>query len=49
MEHLWDSPYIGDARAYGAHILNLRQKIERHPAADAIVTVRQVGYNLTGD
>ena len=48
MEHLWDSAYIGDARACDAHVSNLRQKIERDPAHPTrIVTVRQVGYKLT--
>jgi len=47
MEHLWDSPYIGDTRACDAHISNLRQKIERDGARPArIVTLRQVGYKL---
>ncbi len=48
MEHLWQSPYVGDARACDAHIANLRAKIERtrsHP--ERIVTVRGIGYKLT--
>jgi two-component system, OmpR family, response regulator len=50
MEHLWQSPYVGDARACDAHIANLRRKIERttsHP--ERIVTVRGIGYKLAGD
>lgn len=47
MEHLWDSPYIGDERACDVHVSKLRRKIERDPAnPERIVTVRQVGYKL---
>jgi two-component system response regulator RegX3 len=50
MEHLWRSPYVGDARACDAHVANLRRKIEAdaaHPTR--IVTVREVGYKLAGE
>jgi two-component system response regulator RegX3 len=47
MEHLWQSPYIGDERACDVHISKLRQKLERAPAQpERIVTVRGVGYKL---
>jgi two-component system response regulator RegX3 len=47
MEHLWQSPYVGDERASDVHISNLRRKIERDPAhPERIVTVRGVGYKL---
>ena len=47
MEHLWNSPYVGDARACDAHISNLRRKIERLPGRpERIVTVRGTGYKL---
>ena len=47
MEHLWQTPYVGDARACDVHIANLRRKIERDPAnPERIVTVRSVGYKL---
>jgi two-component system response regulator RegX3 len=47
MEHLWRTPYIGDARACDTHISNLRRKIERDPAHPSrIVTVREVGYRM---
>ena len=47
MEHLWHTPYVGDARACDAHISNLRRKVERDPAhPERIVTVREVGYKL---
>jgi two-component system response regulator RegX3 len=47
MEHLWQTPYVGDTRACDAHISNLRRKIERDPAhPDRIVTVRETGYKL---
>ena len=47
MEHLWQSPYVGDARACDAHISNLRKKIEADPAHPRrVVTVREAGYKL---
>ena len=48
MEHLWDSTYVGDARACDVHIANLRRKIESDPAhPERIVTVREAGYRLS--
>ncbi len=47
MEHLWQTPHVGDPRASDVHISNLRRKIERDPNHPArIVTVRQVGYKF---
>ena len=47
MEHLWQSPYVGDERACDVHVSNLRRKLERDPARpERIVTVRGVGYKL---
>jgi two-component system, OmpR family, response regulator RegX3 len=47
MEHLWETQYVGDARACDVHISNLRRKIERDPAhPHRIVTVREFGYKL---
>ena len=47
MEHLWQSPYVGDARACDAHIANLRRKVERTSTRpERIVTVRGIGYKL---
>jgi two-component system response regulator RegX3 len=47
MEHLWDSTYVGDARAADVHIANLRRKVERDPAHPSrILTVREAGYRL---
>jgi two-component system, OmpR family, response regulator RegX3 len=47
MEHLWETQYVGDARACDVHVSNLRRKIERDPThPDRIVTVREVGYKL---
>jgi two-component system response regulator RegX3 len=47
MEHLWETPYIGDQRACDVHVSNLRRKIERDPAhPERIVTVREIGYKL---
>ncbi len=50
MEHLWDSTYVGDARACDVHIANLRRKIEPDPSHPTrIVTVREAGYRLATD
>ena len=47
MERLWESPFVGDARACDAHISNLRRKLERDPSRpERIVTVREAGYKL---
>jgi two-component system, OmpR family, response regulator RegX3 len=47
MEQLWETPYVGDARACDVHVSNLRRKIERDPVHPArIVTVRELGYKL---
>ena len=47
MEHLWESPYVGDERACDVHISKLRRKIERDPGhPERIVTVREIGYKL---
>ena len=47
MEHLWQTPYVGDTRACDAHVSTLRRKVERDPAhPQRIVTVREVGYKL---
>ena len=47
MQRLWDSTYIGDARAADVHIANLRRKIESDPQNPIrLVTVRGAGYAL---
>jgi two-component system response regulator RegX3 len=47
MEHLWESPYVGDTRACDVHVSNLRRKLERDPAhPERIVTVRGIGYKI---
>ena len=47
MEHLWATPYVGNARACDVHISNLRRKLERDPAnPERLVTVRDLGYKL---
>ncbi len=47
MQRLWDSTYVGDARAADVHVANLRQKIEADPAYPVrLVTVRGAGYAL---
>lgn len=47
MQHLWESPFVGDEHAADVHISNLRRKLERDPANPRrIVTVRGFGYKL---
>ena len=47
MEHLWQSPYIGDERAADIHISNLRRKLENDPRnPQRLLTVRGAGYTL---
>jgi DNA-binding response OmpR family regulator len=47
MEHLWKTPFFGDARAADTHVSNIRRKIERDPAYPTrLLTVRGVGYKL---
>jgi two-component system response regulator RegX3 len=47
MEHLWDAPFVGTARAADVHVSNLRRKLERDAARpQRIVTVREAGYKL---
>lgn len=47
MEHLWETPFVGNTRACDVHISQLRRKIERDPShPERIVTVREVGYKL---
>lgn len=47
MEQLWDSSFVGDARAADVHVSNLRKKLERDPSHPArILTVREVGYRF---
>jgi two-component system response regulator RegX3 len=47
MENLWDTIYVGDARAADVHISSLRRKVERDPQRpERIVTVRGIGYKL---
>ena len=47
MEHLWRTPFVGDARAADTHVANIRRKIERDPARPTrLLTVRGIGYKL---
>jgi two-component system response regulator RegX3 len=47
MQHLWESEYIGDARAADLHVSNIRRKLERDAEnPERLVTVRGVGYKL---
>ncbi len=48
MEHLWQTPHVGDLRACDVHVSNLRRKIERDPRHPSrIVTIREVGYKFS--
>jgi two-component system, OmpR family, response regulator RegX3 len=50
MEHLWQSPYIGDERACDIHVSNLRRKIERDARnPERLLTVRGIGYSLVSN
>jgi two-component system response regulator RegX3 len=50
MEHLWDAPYVGTARAADVHVSNLRRKVEEDPGDPRrVVTVREAGYKLVVD
>jgi DNA-binding response OmpR family regulator len=47
MEHLWQTHFVGDARACDVHVANLRRKVEAEPRRPRrIVTVREAGYKL---
>jgi two-component system, OmpR family, response regulator RegX3 len=47
MQHLWESEYIGDARAADLHVSNIRRKLERDPEnPERLVTIRGAGYKL---
>jgi two-component system response regulator RegX3 len=47
MQHLWESDYIGDARAADLHVSNIRRKIENDPERpERLLTVRGAGYKL---
>jgi DNA-binding response OmpR family regulator len=47
MQHLWESDYIGDARAADLHVSNIRRKVERDPEnPERLLTVRGAGYKL---
>ena len=44
---LWESDFVGDARACDLHVARLRRKIESDPSRpERLVTVRGVGYRL---
>ena len=47
MQHLWESEYIGDARAADLHVSNIRRKIERDPEnPERLLTIRGAGYKI---
>ena len=47
MEHLWQSPYVGDDHACDVHISNVRRKLEGAGGAGHVQTVRGVGYKFS--
>jgi two-component system alkaline phosphatase synthesis response regulator PhoP len=49
LQGVWDYHFLGDTRIVDVHISHLRDKIEKNARApEYIVTVRNIGYKLTG-
>lgn len=46
MEHVWGYDYIGNTNVVDVYVRYLRQKIDSHPKASYIQTVRGVGYMM---
>ena len=47
LDTVWGYTYFGDTRTLDQHIRRLRRRLEEHPAAPTIETVRGVGYRVT--
>ena len=43
---VWGEDFMGETRTLDMHIAALREKLSSHGEANAIVTVRGVGYRL---
>jgi two-component system response regulator RegX3 len=48
LDKVWGYTFFGDTRTLDQHIRRLRRRLEEHPGAPVIETVRGVGYRVTG-
>ncbi|MEE6281497.1 response regulator transcription factor [Georgenia sunbinii] len=47
IERVWGADYVGDTKTLDVHVKRIRSRIEREPAAPAmLITVRGLGYKL---
>lgn len=50
IDRVWGYDYVGDTKTLDVHIKRLRAKVEaNHEMPSRIVTIRGLGYKLTGD
>ncbi len=47
LDKVWGYTWFGDTRTLDQHIRRLRRRLEEHPEAPVIETVRGVGYRVT--
>jgi two-component system response regulator RegX3 len=47
LDKVWGYTFFGDTRTLDQHIRRLRRRLEEHPGAPVIETVRGVGYRVT--
>ena len=47
LDKVWGYTFFGDTRTLDQHIRRLRRRLEEHPDAPVIETVRGVGYRVT--
>ncbi len=48
LDKVWGYTFFGETRTLDQHIRRLRRRLEEHPEAPVIETVRGVGYRVTG-
>lgn len=48
LDKVWGYTFFGDTRTLDQHIRRLRRRLEEHPGAPVIETVRGVGYRVGG-
>lgn len=48
LDKVWGYTWFGDTRTLDQHIRRLRRRLEEHPSAPTIETVRGVGYRISG-
>ncbi len=48
LDKVWGYLFYGDTRTLDQHIRRLRRRLEEHPGAPIIETVRGVGYRVSG-